>query len=98
MRVAFRSLPALIVIIVAAVAASAQTAGQPGMDDPKNANLLSISRRDWRTRNLALAADVIYKFTPQFSLGAEVRRLQANYFYSGRQSATHVNLGASYTF
>lgn len=72
--------------------------GSIGVDDPSNKDLVSISRRDWRTRNLAFAADLIYKFTPQFSIGAEVRRFRTNYFYSSRQNANHINLGASYTF
>ncbi len=72
--------------------------GSVGIDDPVNTDLVSLSQRDWRTRNLAIAGDVVYKFTPQFSIGAEFRRFQTNYFYSNRQSANHVNLGASYSF
>ena len=72
--------------------------GSVGIDDPNNKDLVSISHRDWRTRNLVFAGDLIYKFTQQFSIGAEIRRLQTNYFYSNRQNANHVNLGASYTF
>ena len=69
-----------------------------GLDDPDNKDLVSISRRDWRSRNLVFAGDVIYRFTPQFSIGAEFRRFQTNYYYSGRQNANHINLGASYAF
>ncbi len=72
--------------------------GSAGIDDPINRDLFSISHRDWRTRNLAISANVIYKFTPQFSIGAEFRRFVTNYLYSNRQSANHVNLGASYSF
>ena len=72
--------------------------GSIGIDDPNNADLISLSHRDWRTRNFAIATNFIYKFTPQFSIGAEFRRFQTSYFYSGRQNANHVNLGASYTF
>lgn len=72
--------------------------GSIGIDDPDNKDLVSISHRDWRTRNLAFAANTTYKFTPNFSVGAEFRRFQTNYFYSGRQNSNHVNLGASYSF
>jgi len=72
--------------------------GSIGIDDPENKDLVSLSHRDWRTRNLAFAADVIYKFTPQFSIGAELRRFQTNYVYSSHQNANHVNLGAAYSF
>lgn len=69
-----------------------------GLDDPKDTDLLSTSIRDWRTRNLAYAFDAIYKLTPQFSLGAELRMFRTNYFFSGIHNTTHANLGASYTF
>lgn len=72
--------------------------GSVGLDDPVNSDLISLSHRDWRTRNLVIAGNVIYKFTRQFAFGAEFRRLQTNYFYSGVQHANHVNLGATYTF
>lgn len=72
--------------------------GSVGIDDPRDPDLVSVSHRDWRTRNLAIAANVTYKFTNSFSIGAEFRRFQTNYFYSGRQNANHANLGAAYTF
>lgn len=72
--------------------------GSIGIDDPKDRDLVSISRRDWKNRNMVFAGDVVYRFTPQFSVGVEFRRLQTNYNYSGRQITNHVNLGASYSF
>ncbi len=72
--------------------------GSIGIDDPDNNDLVSVSHRDWRTRNFAFAANASYRFTPNFSVGAEFRRFQTNYFYSGRQNSNHVNLGASYSF
>lgn len=72
--------------------------GSLGIDDPDNRDLLSFSSRDWRTRNLVIATNVAYRFTPQFTLGAEFRRLRTNYFLSGLQISNHVNLGASYSF
>lgn len=72
--------------------------GSLGIDDPNDRDLLSFSGRDWRTRNLVIATNVAYRFTPQFTLGAEFRRLRTNYFLSGLQISNHVNLGASYSF
>lgn len=69
-----------------------------GLDDPNNADLVSVSHRDWRSRNVVFAGDIVYRFTPQFSIGAEFRRFQTNYYYNGRQNANHINLGASYAF
>ena len=72
--------------------------GSIGLDDPRDEDLVSLTRRDFRTRNLAYAFDLIYKFTPQFQIGTEFRRLQTNYVFSGRQNSDHVNLGAAYSF
>lgn len=72
--------------------------GSLGIDDPNDRDLLSFSGRDWRTRNLVIATNIAYRFTPQFTLGAEFRRLRTNYFLSGLQISNHVNLGASYSF
>lgn len=69
-----------------------------GIDDPRNNDLLSLSLRDWRTRNLAVAFNSIYKITPQFSIAAEIRSFRTNYFYSGRKLSTHLNLSAAYSF
>ena len=69
-----------------------------GLDDPNDLDLVSISTRDWRTRNLAYAFDAIYKVTPQLSIGAELRTFRTNYFISGVQNTNHVNLGAAFTF
>jgi hypothetical protein len=49
-------------------------------------------------RNLVYAFDAIYKFTPQFSIGAEFRRFETDYLQSGRREASHFNLGAAYSF
>lgn len=72
--------------------------GSVGIDDPRNEDLTSISRANFRARNLAYAFNTIYKVTPQFSLGAEFRRFQTTYFITGRRSSEHVNLGAVYSF
>jgi hypothetical protein len=72
--------------------------GSIGVDDPRNEDLISVSRRDFRTQNFVYAFDLIYKFTPQFSVGTEYRRMQTLYLFSGKRSADHFNLGASYSF
>ncbi|MEQ1607202.1 MAG: hypothetical protein ABL999_20255 [Pyrinomonadaceae bacterium] len=72
--------------------------GSVGIDDPYDEDLVSFSSRDWRSRNFVIATNLIYKFTPQFSIGAEFRRLKTSYLFSSRQISNHVNLGASYSF
>ena len=72
--------------------------GSVGVDDPRNEDLTSVSRFNFRARNFAYAFNTIYKVTPQFSLGAEFRRFETTYFITGRRTGEHINLGATYSF
>ncbi len=72
--------------------------GSIGIDDPRDEDLISRVPRDFRTQNFAFAFDTIYKFTPQFQMGAEFRRLHTLYLLSGRRNANHFNLSAAYSF
>ncbi len=72
--------------------------GSIGIDDPRDKDLISRAPRDFRTQNFAFAFNSIYKFTPQFQIGAELRRFQTLYLLSGRRNANHVNLAAAYSF
>lgn len=72
--------------------------GSIGIDDPTDEDLISRTPRDFRRQNFSFAADAIYKFTPQFQIGAEFRRLQTLYLLSGERNANHVNLSAAYSF
>lgn len=72
--------------------------GSIGVDDPTDADLISRAPRDFRRQNFSFAFDAIYKFTPQFQIGGEFRRLQTLYILSGRRNANHFNLSAAYSF
>ncbi len=72
--------------------------GSIGIDDPADEDLISRTPRDFRAQNFAFAFDAIYKFTPQFQIGGEFRRLQTLYLLTGRRNANHVNLSAAYSF
>ncbi len=72
--------------------------GTVGLDDPDDADLTSVASRDWRMRNLAFAGEVIYKFSPQFQMGVEVRRFDTRYRLSRRRTAEHINLAFAYSF
>lgn len=72
--------------------------GSIGVDDPNDEDLISRTTRDFRAQNFAFAFDAIYKFNPQFQIGAEFRRLQTLYLLSGRRTANHFNLSAAYSF
>lgn len=72
--------------------------GSVGIDDPRDEDLTSVSRLNFRSRNLAYAFNTIYKVTPQFWLGAEFRRFETLYLITGRRTSEHINLGATYSF
>jgi cell division protein FtsB len=73
--------------------------GSIGIDDPRNEDLTSFFIfSNPRSRNLAYAFNAIYKFTPQFQIGAEFRRFETQYFVIGERTNNHVNLGATYSF
>jgi hypothetical protein len=69
-----------------------------GLDDPHDEDLVSRTPRDFRKRNLATAANLIYKFTPQLQIGAEFRRFWTQNSLTGRRTANHTNLALAYTF
>lgn len=72
--------------------------GSAGIDDPENDDLLSVTPRNWRARNLSYAFVVIFKPIPQLSIGGEFRRFHTTYFLTGDRDAGHINLGAAYSF
>lgn len=69
-----------------------------GQDDPRDEDLLSLTKRDWRRRNQSFAFSFLYKLSPQFTWGLEWRRFETDYLQSGRQAANHLNLGAMFSF
>jgi len=69
-----------------------------GIEDPRDKDFISLSKREARLRNLAFASCLRYKFSPQLSWGLEYRRLETQYLFAGRQNNNHLNLAAAYTF
>ena len=72
--------------------------GTYGIDDPRDSDLVSLTKREWRLRNQAFAFSFIYKLSPQLSWGIEYRRFDTLYLLTGKQTANHVNLGAAFSF
>ena len=72
--------------------------GSAGIDDPRDADLMSLSNRNFRTRNFGYAFNGIYKITDQLSVGAEFRRLETSYFRITKQTSNHINVGGKYSF
>jgi hypothetical protein len=72
--------------------------GTFGVDDPRNTDLISLTKRDWRLRNEAFAFSLLYKISPQVTLGAEFRRFDTLYLQSGRQRTNHINLSSAFSF
>lgn len=69
-----------------------------GIDDPRDADLVTRTPRDLRRQNFVYAFDAIFKLTPQFQIGAEYRQMTTLYTLGGRRYAGHIDLGAAYTF
>lgn len=72
--------------------------GSAGIDNPHDEDLVSISRTNYRKQNNAFAFNVLYKLTPQFSLGAEYRHFETFYLTTGKRTAEHINLSGSFNF
>jgi len=72
--------------------------GTHGIDDPDDADLVSIAKRDWRLRNRSFALSFIHRVTAPFSWGVEVRRAETRFLQAGSKKNTHVNLAATLTF
>jgi hypothetical protein len=69
-----------------------------GIDDPKDEDLVSATKRDWRLENQAYALSFINKVTAQLSWGIEVRREETKFLQSGTKKNTHVNLATTLNF
>jgi len=69
-----------------------------GIDDPRDTDFVSLSKRDSRIQNRAFEFSFIHKFTQQLSWGVEYRRLETRYIFSGRQNNNHLNLSAAFSF
>lgn len=69
-----------------------------GIDDPDDADLKSVTKRNWRTRNQVVALAVQYKASAQLSLGIEYRVLETEFLQSAKQKDRHLNLAAVMTF
>ena len=69
-----------------------------GLDDPRDDTLASITRRDWRRRNLAYAIGFVHKLSPQFSWSLEERRIITHLALTGRRTTNHLNLATTFSF
>jgi hypothetical protein len=69
-----------------------------GIDDPKDEDLVSVTKRDWRLKNEVLAVSFVNRVTSQLSWGIEVRREETKFLQSGTKKNTHVNLATSLNF
>jgi hypothetical protein len=72
--------------------------GSIGIDDPRDEDLNSVSRTNYRKQNTVFALNAIYKLSPQLSIGAEYRRFATLYFINGRRTAEHINLSGAFSF
>jgi hypothetical protein len=69
-----------------------------GIDDPRDEDLVSVTRRDWRLRNRSYALSLINNVTAQLAWGIEVRREETKFRETGTRRNTHLNLAMTLTF
>ena len=69
-----------------------------GIDDPKDEDLVSVTKRDWRLENQAFSLSFVNKVTAQLSWGIEVRKEETKFLQSGTRKNTHVNLATTLNF
>jgi hypothetical protein len=72
--------------------------GTYGLEDPDDADLASVARRDWRLRNRTAALSFVHKLSDRLSWGIEARQVQTRLLQSGEKENTHVNAAASLGF
>ncbi len=69
-----------------------------GVDDPRDEDLVSLSKRDWRLRNRSYALSLIHRLTAALSWGIEVRKEETTFLQTGVRRNTHVNLATALNF
>lgn len=69
-----------------------------GIDDPKDEDVVSVTKRDWRLENQVLALSFVNQITSQLAWGIEVRREETKFLQSGTKRNTHVNLATTLNF
>ena len=69
-----------------------------GIDDPDDADLVSATSRNWRTRNEVVALALQYRASAQLSFGLEYRFLETRFLQTGTQKDRHLNLAAVMSF
>jgi hypothetical protein len=69
-----------------------------GIDDPDDADLVSATSRNWRTRNEVVALALQYRASAQLSFGLEYRFLETRFQQTGTQKDRHLNLAAVMSF
>ena len=69
-----------------------------GIDDPDDADLVSATSRNWRTRNEVVALALQYRASAQLSFGIEYRFLETRFLQTGTQKDRHLNLAAVMSF
>jgi len=69
-----------------------------GTDDPDDADLFTVTRRESRLENTAISFGFQHKASAQISWGVEYRRLDTKYLIAGDKDAGHVNAAFTFTF
>ncbi len=85
-------------IAVVAVPKRLSVYGTYGVDRPKERDLASAAKRDWRLANDGAAVGVVNTLSAQLSWGVEVRHEKTRFLLSGTKENTHVNVASTLAF
>jgi len=69
-----------------------------GLDDPHDRDFTSLTRREARLRNVAVAAAVQHQLSAQIAWALEYKCVVSRLQLAGRQTNDHINLGVTFSF
>jgi hypothetical protein len=69
-----------------------------GLDDPRDEDVQTVTRREARLRNTAASAGFQHKASAQITWGVEYRHIVTSLLVAGRKTDNHVNLAVTFSF
>jgi hypothetical protein len=84
--------------VIGAVTPAVTIHGAFGTDDPDDADVLTVTKRETRIENAAISFGFQHKASAQVTWGVEYRRIETKYLIAGDRDVHHLNVGFTFTF
>jgi len=84
--------------VLAAVTPAVTVHAGFGVDDPDDADFLTVVKRETRIENTAISIGFQHKVSAQIAWGVEYRHLETKYLIAGDRTNDHVNGAFTFTF